>query len=62
VPFRLVSGRELNPMQMAGVLFGALGVAQALRGKIAVPALSAFWYAVNAFRLGREVGKESAAD
>jgi hypothetical protein len=53
-PLRLVSGRDVNPMVMAGTLFSALGMHQAMRGKIMVPALSAFWYAVNAFRMARE--------
>lgn len=53
-PLRLVSGRNMNPMMVAGTLFGAIGVVQAVRGRILMPALTAFWYATNAFRLARE--------
>jgi hypothetical protein len=53
-PLWLVSGREVSPMLMAGTLFSAVGVRQVLRGHIMVPALSAFWYAFNAFRMVRE--------
>jgi hypothetical protein len=52
-PLRLVSGRDVNPMFVAGTLFAAIGLVQALRGQIMLPALSAFWYASSAFRLGR---------
>jgi hypothetical protein len=55
-PLRLVSGRALNPMFMAGTLFVAVGVVQAARGRLLVPALSAFWYATSAFRLSRHAG------
>lgn len=60
-PFKLVSGRDINPMAMAGTLFGAVGVAQTLRGRVALPALSAFWYAVNAFRMARDQKQGGAA-
>jgi hypothetical protein len=53
-PLRLVSGRNMNPMMVAGTLFGAIGVVQAVRGRFLMPALTAFWYATNAFRLARE--------
>jgi hypothetical protein len=49
--FKLVSGRDINPMLMAGTFFSAVSVLQTLRGKVLVPALSASWYAINAFRL-----------
>lgn len=55
-PLRLVSGRDLDPMFVAGTLFGAIGLVQAVRGEIMLPALSAFWYATNAFRLARKPG------
>lgn len=61
-PFKLVSGRDINPLVMTGTLFSAIGVVQALRGRFLVPALSAFWYAADAFRMGRDQTKGSAAD
>jgi hypothetical protein len=61
-PLRLVSGRDVNPMFVAGTLFAAIGLVQALRGQIMLPALSAFWYASSAFRLGRmDVGEDLPA-
>lgn len=53
-PLRLVSGRDIDEMFMTGALFGAVGLVQVLRGQILIPALPAFWYATNAFRLARE--------
>lgn len=47
------SGRHVEPMLIASAVFGAVGVIQALRGKIMIPALSAFWYAASAFRLSQ---------
>ena len=61
-PFKLVSGREINPMLMAGTFFGAVGVLQTLRGKVVIPALSAFWYAANAYWLARTPAEGSAAN
>jgi len=49
-PFNLVSGREITPMFMAGTLLAALGAAQTLRGKFLAPAVTVFWYAIQAFR------------
>lgn len=49
-PWRVVSGRELSPMHMAGALFSVVGVIQTVRGRVMMPALTAFWYAVHAFR------------
>lgn len=60
--FRIVSGRDINPMWMAGVLFGAVGVVQSVRGKVLIPALTAFWYSVNAFSQAREPGLADGAD
>lgn len=60
-PFKLVSGREINPMLMAGTFFSAVSVMQAMRGKVMVPALSAFWYAANAFRLARTTREKGNA-
>jgi hypothetical protein len=60
--FRIVSGHDINPMLMAAVLFGAVGVVQTLRGKVMIPALTAFWYAANAFRQAREPALVDAAD
>jgi hypothetical protein len=61
-PLKLVSGRDINPMLMAGTLFGAVGMVQAWRGHLMIPALSAFWYAANAFRMARDPRQGSAAD
>lgn len=49
-PWRLVSGRELNHMHMAGALFSVVGMVQIVRGRVMMPALAAFWCAVHAFR------------
>jgi hypothetical protein len=59
--YKLVSGRDINPMLMAGTFFGAVGVVQILRGRVLLPALSAFWIAANAFRLARDQTQGSAA-
>ncbi len=44
---RVVSsvGRNLRPLMFLGL--AGLGIAQAIEGNIAVPALTAFWYALN---------------
>jgi hypothetical protein len=47
---RLVSGREINPMFMAGCALATIGLAQTVRGKILVPSVTALWYAIEAFR------------
>lgn len=53
-PFRrLVSGRDVNPMFMLGSALAAVGVVQTFRGRIAVPSITAFWYALEAFRQSR---------
>lgn len=52
-PFHLVSNRDINPMFMVATMLAALGVVQTLRGKILVPSLSVFWYAMDAFRQSR---------
>jgi len=49
-PFRIVSGRQLSPMFMLGTALAAVGVIQTFRGKVAVPSITAFWYALDAFR------------
>ena len=49
-PFNLVSGREITPMFMAGVLFSAIGLVQSFRGRLMVPAATAFWYATSTFQ------------
>lgn len=48
--FNLVSGRDINPMFMAGVLFTFMGLVQSLRGRLGVPGLTAFWYATTTFQ------------
>ncbi|MBC7857859.1 MAG: hypothetical protein H7Z39_03595 [Burkholderiaceae bacterium] len=53
--FRLVSGRDINPLFMAASLLGIIGVVQTLRGKILVPSLSAFWYALEGFRQSKKM-------
>jgi hypothetical protein len=60
-PVRLVSGKDINAMFLVGILFGAVGLVQALRGKIMLPALSAFWYAGDAFQLARAPQGDQAA-
>lgn len=49
-PFKLVSGRHISPMFMLGTALTAVGIIQGVRGKIAVPSITAFWYALDAFR------------
>lgn len=49
-PLRIVSGRNINPMFMLGSTFAVIGLVQTFRGKVAVPSLTALWYAVEAFR------------
>ncbi|MES2300195.1 MAG: hypothetical protein V4582_24390 [Pseudomonadota bacterium] len=49
-PIHLVSGREINLTFMAGVVFAALGLLQGLRGRVMVPAVTAFWYATSTFQ------------
>jgi hypothetical protein len=50
LPYRLVSGRQVHPMLLVGLAFGAIGLVQMIRGQVLVPAVSAFWYAARAFR------------
>jgi hypothetical protein len=50
VPWRLVTGRNLGPMFMAGTALTALAATQAVRGHILVPSITALWYASEAFR------------
>jgi hypothetical protein len=42
---------QAGPMLLVGAFFSAVGVVQSLRGELALPAMSAFWYALNAFRV-----------
>jgi hypothetical protein len=49
-PIQLVSGRDINPMFMAGVGFAVLGLLQGFRGRVMVPAVTAFWYATSTFQ------------
>lgn len=49
-PFRLVSGRRISPMFMLGTALAAIGIIQTVKGKVAVPSITAFWYAIEAFR------------
>jgi hypothetical protein len=60
-PVRLVSGRDVNAMFLVGTLFGAVGLVQVFRGRIMLPAMSAFWYASNAFRLAVSKKGDQAA-
>lgn len=43
----------IDPMLLAGVTFGLVGILQTLRGEIMLPAMSAFWYAAGALRLAQ---------
>lgn len=49
-PIQLVSGRDINPTYMAGVLFTLVGLLQSIRGRLMVPAVTAFWYATTTFK------------
>jgi hypothetical protein len=49
-PVNLVSGREVNPMFMVGSALGVVGLMQTFRGQVLAPAISVFWYAIEAFR------------
>lgn len=49
-PIRLISGRDINPMVMLGSALTVIGLVQTFRGKIVVPSITAFWYALEAFR------------
>jgi neutral trehalase len=53
-PFRVVTGRKLSPMFMVGTALTALGLVQTVRGNIAVPSITAFWYAFETFRQSRK--------
>lgn len=58
-PFTLVTGREVTPMFMAGMLFSAIGLVQSLRGRLMVPAVTAFWYATSTFQQARALAQVS---
>jgi len=47
---QLVSGRKIDAMFMLGSVMGAAGMVQLMRGRVLVPAISFFWYAMQAFR------------
>jgi hypothetical protein len=49
IPLNIVSGREITPMFMIGVLLAGVGVVQIFRGRVLVPAMSGFWMAMVAF-------------
>lgn len=53
---RLVSGRDIDPMFMAGTALALFGLVQTFRGKIVVPSITAFWYALEAFRASGRSG------
>jgi len=53
--FTIVSGRNINPLFMVSSLFALIGVVQTLRGKILIPSLSGFWYALEGFRQSGKV-------
>jgi hypothetical protein len=53
--FRLVSGRDINPLFMAASFMLIIGVVQTLRGRILIPSLSAFSYAFEGFRRARKI-------
>lgn len=54
-PVNLVTGRELDPMFMAGTAFSLMALLQSLRGQVFVPAATAFWYAASTFQQSRMV-------
>lgn len=56
-PIRLVTGRNIGPMFMFGTALLGIGLVQALRGRVLVPSMSAFWYAVEAFRQSGKAGR-----
>jgi len=45
----LVTGRDMNSWFMSGMAFVMLGIFQTMRGQVFVPAMTAFWYAKQAF-------------
>lgn len=49
-PVRIITGRDINPMFLVGSAMVILGLVQVFRGQIAVPSVTAFWYARKAFR------------
>lgn len=55
-------GAGIAPMSVACAAFGVVGIVQALRGEIMIPALSAFWYAASAFRLAQIPPPTNARD
>jgi hypothetical protein len=58
LPVNLVTGREIDAMFMLGTAMGAAGLFQLMRGRVLVPAMSFFWYAMQAFsRSGKSTGK-----
>jgi hypothetical protein len=48
-PVRLVSGRDINRMFVIGSALLLVGVAQIIRKDVLPPAVTAFWYAMEAF-------------
>lgn len=53
-PLNLVSGRDINGMFMLSALMLAIGGVQIYRRRILIPATTAFWYALTAFRESRK--------
>jgi hypothetical protein len=49
LPIPIVTGRNINPMFMAGAAFALIGAIQAIRGRILIPSATALWYASEAF-------------
>ncbi|SOD40581.1 hypothetical protein [Nitrosovibrio sp. Nv4] len=47
--FQKISSRDFNWRSLIFLGLAGLGIAQAIEGNIAVPAVTAFWYALNAF-------------
>ena len=47
---RSVGGRMKSPMFVMGSALAVLGIIQTMRGKVEVPSITAFWYAIEAFR------------
>lgn len=55
----MAAAGNADPMYVAAVLFGAVGIVQAVRGEIMLPALSAFWYAASALRMASDQTAQS---
>ncbi|SEP39477.1 HMA2 domain-containing protein [Nitrosovibrio sp. Nv6] len=53
--FQKISSGDFNWRSLIFLGLAGLGIAQAIEGNIAVPAVTAFWYALNAFPRANDV-------